>query len=224
MTLLTANLSHAVEVPTMTRPDPTDWNSVAAAFEDAPALAMRQAWREEAETDLRVGTVRLGRSGDRLLVYAVLVDDEVATRATERNQPLYELGDVFEIFAGIAGQPGYIEYHIAPNDVILQLRWPDSAAVQRVKTSADLQDFAVMDNSAILKSRRTAAGWEVYVEIPLTSLPGGEESHGATPWQVNFSRYDYTADFTRHVLAATAPLTRPAFHRRDEWTHLRFGK
>ena len=115
--------------------DKTNWNSVITAFCGAPELRFGQHWLSQPEEGLRPAVAKIGWSGSRVLFLAELVDDEIATRATRRNEPVYLLGDVFEIFAGVAGNPGYIEYHLAPNGIIAQLLWPDANAIKSAQQS-----------------------------------------------------------------------------------------
>ncbi len=117
-------LSTVLEVPETPAFDSADWKSVRAAFRQAPQWKFGQSWVERPSRGFRKGTVRIGWQGDRLFYLADLDDRELFTKATRRNQNLWELGDVLEIFAGVHGNPGYIEYHTAPNGVILQLFWP----------------------------------------------------------------------------------------------------
>jgi hypothetical protein len=145
------------------------------------------------------------------------------TLATERNQPLWQLGDVLELFAGVKGSVPYVEYHAAPNGVILQLLWSDSAALKEFAETGDLAGFALRDDKAFSKVRQKAGSWEVYGELPASSVPGnsGKDLAGEA-WEINFGRYEYSDNNETFVLSSTSPLTQPAYHRRQEWRQIVF--
>ena len=43
--------------------------------------------------------------------------DEIFTAAGKRNDLLFQLGDVLELFAGVKGHPAYVEYHFVSGGV-----------------------------------------------------------------------------------------------------------
>lgn len=192
-----------------------------AAFRSAPVWEFGQAWRDGCEPGLRRGTVRLGWSGDRLCYFATLEDEFPVMRATERNQHLWEMGDVLELFAGVRDRPAYVEYHTAPNGHILQLLWPDSGALSGLKGIADLARFIVTDDQAVSRVRIVEGGWQVYGELPASLLPGAAAPLAGQTWLVSFGRYDTHADGT-FTLSNTLPLTQPTYHCRQEWREIEF--
>lgn len=178
-----------------------------------------QSWLAEPEPGFRTGRVRIGWFADRLCYCGELVDDFPMTRALGRNEPLWQLGDVLELFAGIKGRPAYVEYHTAPNGRILQLLWPDAAALSTVKGDGDLARFMVEDDRAVSWARTVKDGWQVYGELPVASLPGCSAPLAGQTWQVSFGRYDYHEDGS-FTLSSTSPLTVPSYHRRHEWREI----
>ena len=203
--------------------DKTNWNSVTAAFCGAPELHFGQHWMSKPDEALRPAVVKIGWSGSRVLFLAELVDDEIATRAKQRNESVYLLGDVFEIFAGVAGNPAYIEYHLAPNGIIAQLRWPDADAIKSARESGTAQ-FLIEENDSILQARVEDGLWRVYGELPATSLSGASGDLDGEVWEMSFSRYDYNADGSSHVLSSTSPHALASYHRRHEWRRIEFVK
>ena len=216
--------AEALDCPELGKFDPDDWRQIEAAFAQAPVLEFIQPWRNAKEAGFRPGSVRIGWRGDRLLYHADLTDDSLVSRASGRNQPLWQLGDVLELFAGVSGNTGYIEYHHDPQNHRLQLRFADAAAFSGVKNLDGLLRLALKDDTAVSRTRRTARGWQVYGEIPAASLPGGMGPLKGKTWQINFGRYDYRDAKSEPVLSATSPLTKPSYHRRNEWRLIRFSK
>jgi len=205
--------------------DSSNWKQLAHAFRHAPIWKFDQSWRERRERGFRGGKVRFGWRGDRLLYFADLSDREVTTKARKRNDRMWVLGDVLEIFAGVRGQPAYIEYHTAPNGLTLQLFWPDAGALQKAGSPSGLKPFMKADNFAVATVRRTPSGWQIYGEIPAASVSGGKSPKRTLEgqvWDLSFGRYDYPASDGNPILSSTSPLTRAAYHRRHEWRQIRF--
>jgi hypothetical protein len=198
------------------------WDEMSAAFKECPKLVFDQPWHTASEAGWQGGTVRIGWQDDRFLYLVTLTDAHLVATATRRNQFLWQLGDVLEVFAGVVGQQGYIEYHTDPLGKTLQLRWTDDLAFKNVTEVAKVADFIVADDAALVRVRRVNQGWQVYGEIPAASLPGGRAPLAGQTWQVNFGRYDYRDLESQPLLSSTSPLTKLSFHRRDEWRTIRF--
>lgn len=218
--------SNPIPVPKLAEFDTQDWNAIQRAFRGTPELKFGQPWRDKQERGFRKGTVRLGWRGDRLLVFADLSDRDIVTRAKKRNDPMWSLGDVFEVFAGVHGNPAYIEYHTAPNGLELHLFWPNADALGKAKGPGGLKKFSLVDKKSLSLVRQTPKGWQVYAEIPVASLVVAGKSvpknlEGQV-WDLNFGRYDYTLDLETKILSSTSPLTVASYHRRPEWRQIVF--
>ncbi len=111
---------------------PDQETSVLAAFADVPALAFAQHWQQTPEAGLKPGTVKVGRRESRLWALAEMEDDDIFNLAEEHNQPTWELGDVFEVFAQQQGGSAYVEAHVTPENRRLHLRFPDEKAIQQI--------------------------------------------------------------------------------------------
>lgn len=193
-------------------------------FVNAPTLAFGQHWRASLEPQFQSGTISIGWHGENFYYLARLRDRCPHTSATARNQHLWLLGDVLELFAGVHGSPSYIECHTAPNGEILQLHWPCPEALAESKNSPlGIAPFMRVDDSAAFVATTTPAGWNVLGRIPATLLtpPHGTLLRGSI-WDINFGRYDYSGPNSTSTLSSTSPLTQPHFHRRAEWTTIRF--
>lgn len=214
-----------IPCPRIPEVDTSDWKAVRHAFRDAPALHFGQAWNEKRERGFRKGNVRIGWQGDRFLYFAELSDRDVTTQASKRNQHLWMLGDVLEIFTGVHGRPSYIEYHTAPNGQILQLLFPSAETLQNLGGLNGLKSVMVIDDEATVRTRKTRTGWEVYGEVPAASVRARKPSKASLAgqvWDLHFGRYDYSSDKKDPILSSTAPLTVAAYHRRHEWQQIEF--
>ncbi|OIR03944.1 hypothetical protein GALL_138810 [mine drainage metagenome] len=177
-------------------------------------LVLGQSWRPEPEPDHRPGHVWLSAAHDRLLVMAELPDLCIRTSATADHQHLWELGDVFEILIQPLPGSGYFEFQIAPNECLLQLRYPRSG----LPLNLGIEQYVWREPCVDHAVARDAADslWRVAAVIPVRPLLDWSEGSTGSLWRAAFCRYDY-ADAERFVLSSTAPLGAPSFHRLDEW-------
>ena len=210
-----------IDCPRLPAFRPTDLEAVRAAFTDAPPIPLGQAWLEAPEPDFAPGTVRTGWRDDALVVLAELSDADIHTRASRHNDRFWELGDTFEMFLQRETGEPYIELHVTPDNLRLQLRFTDPPAPQ---PEADGGRFeAALIHANVFNSHtwvnHVEREWCVLAEIPaalVAGLPGSS-------LRFSFSRYDYTRGRDRPVISSSSPHAEPRFHRQHEWGVLRFG-
>ncbi len=182
------------------------------------SLPFRQAWREAPEPGFRPGTVDLWWEPGVLHVRGVLVDDAPVTRAEPGsvNERLWELGDAFELFLKPDGDPGYVECHIAPNDAVMQLRFPDHETIVRIRAGDDPRgtDGYFVAPTFARTVDRTIDGWAISVAFPHPAVRAGAR------WRVSFSRYDVGADFGRPIVSSTSDHRVADFHDAEAWTEI----
>ena len=203
---------------------PDNLDAVRAAFSTAAACVLGQAWLVEPEPDFTPASVRVGWRGDVLLVFAELEDADIVTRATGLNQRMWELGDTFEIFLQPADAPGYVEFHVTPNNQRLQLRFADAAAFQRARASGSIAECLVPGEAFRSSAwvRPESRRWYVYAEIPAASVCGSSRPLAGSRWRFSFSRYDAAQGCGQPVISSSSPHAAPGFHRREEWGALAF--
>jgi len=210
-----------MNVPLLASFEESDWESISTAFEHAPLLVQGQAWRETPEENLRPGTVRIGWQPGALVVLASLEDGAIFTAATGDNQHLWSLGDVFELFLRDLDREEYLELHVAPNGHRLQLRFPDSQAIQDLRNGDNkLEDYMVNAPLFDFSIRTVSGGWEVLARVPLTSLGIPAERKSGISLLASFSRYDYSDGESQPVLSSTSAHKELNYHRQQEWTRL----
>ena len=201
-----------------------NFDAVRAAFASVDGCAMRQAWRAEPEPDFTPASVRTGRRGHSLLVFAELQDADIFSRATAHNQRMWELGDVLEIFLQPEDSAGYVEFHVTPNNLRLQLRFPDSDRLRRAQAENRFDDLLLPEG--VFHSRAWEqpenGKWFVFAEIPAAVVCGEDRSLAGNRWRFSFSRYDYVRGRSEPIISSTSPHAQPNFHRREEWGILQF--
>lgn len=204
-----------------------DLATVRTAFAGATPVSLGQAWLAIPEKDFAPGIVRTGWRENSLLVFADLSDTDVFTQAKRHNDRFWELGDTFEMFLQPPGQEAYVELHVAPNNLRLQLRFakPPSPRDADPFGSALIHD-QVFDSRTWVKPEKH--GWCAFAEIPLLALIerqglGPAPVLSSSTWRFSFSRYDATRGREHPVISSSSPHSKPAFHRPDEWGHLHFA-
>ncbi len=197
---------------------------VRAAFARADGCVLGQAWRAAPEPDFTPATVHVGWRGDALLILAELKDADIFTRATALNQRMWELGDTFEIFLQPAAAPGYVEFHVTPNNQRLQVAFANAAAYERVQASGLFEELFVSDEMFHAQTwcQPEKQTWWVYTEIPAVSVCGVTGPLPGSEWRFSFSRYDYIRGRSEPILSSSSPHAVAGYHRRQEWGTLHF--
>ena len=216
--------SPQVVCPELPEFESTDLNSVRQGFEAAPACSLRQSWLADVEPDFAPAVVRAGWQGQALVFLAELMDADIFTFARHPNERLWELGDTLEIFLRPAEQLAYTEFHIAPNNLKLQLRFADAAILQQSRQSGSLGGAVVHD---IEFDSQTwvfpeSGRWYAFAKIPVKAASDKPAPLSGSEWLFSFCRYDYTRGRTAPVVSSTSAHTTPDFHCLAEWGTMRF--
>jgi hypothetical protein len=204
--------------------DRASLEAVVHAFGGATPVPLRQAWLPNPSPAFAPGTVRMGWRADTVFVFAELEDADVFTHATDHNQRFWELGDTFEMFFRPADQGAYVEFHVAPNNRRLQLRFADASWMTREPPVDPFPSVVVpgelfRSNVWVSAPGRT---WHVLAEIPAVSVRAGTGPLDGAAWAFSFGRYDHTRGSSDPVLSSTSPHAVAAFHRQHEWGTARF--
>jgi len=187
---------------------PADWSNVTP-------LPLQQAWLPAAEIAFLPAQVWLAATHDSFAIIAELEDHDIATAAQTHNDPLWDLGDVFEIFVRHTARPEYFEFHIAPNNVTLDLRYPKLYASRADGVELYMLTEPHFSAQAVcLPSKKL---WRVAACLPVANLVT-DESLVAAPsvWQFSFCRYDCGPN-RGPAVSSTSPHKAAGFHRAEEW-------
>jgi hypothetical protein len=164
---------------------------------------------------------------DDALYYAgSMTDAELRSFGTKRNDYLWN-GDVFELFLKPSeDRPEYYEFQANPRGVVFEAPFPKRG-----------HNFdGGLANSPILGSKAVAAlkgtldspgdrdeGWSVEGRIPWSAFaPTGGKPKAGAEWSFAICRYDYGPKGTEPVTMSCAPLSKPSFHRYEDYGKLRF--
>lgn len=200
---------------------PSALSVVMQGFAEVKAISLRQAWLAEPEPDLEATEVRVQWDADGLYVLARLEDRSIYSSSTDFNQPLWELGDAFEVFIRFDEADVYYEFHVSPNNHVMQLRFDVDLTPEerRQQFSNSFIDKQLIDSKTWLNAAERH--WYVYVSIPASVLkPSGELQAGDT-FEFNFCRYDAHLSNEVLLLSSSSNLKELDFHRREDWGSLR---
>jgi hypothetical protein len=208
--------------------EPDNLDTVRNAFQNAAACDLQQAWLEKPESSFAPAKAQTGWRNNSLLIFAELTDADIFTRATAHNQRFWELGDTFEIFLRPIEQQTYLEFHVAPNNLRLQLRFPDADAVKRAAKTNSFENFLIHGESVFQSQTWTQpenSRWLVFAEILARAVAEKPKPLAESEWLFSFSRYDCARGRIEPVISSTSPHTPPPdFHRQHDWGKLIFQK
>jgi hypothetical protein len=180
----------------------------------------------ERRTPRPATTARLLWDRNYLYFCAEMEDHDLFATVTERNGETW-LDDVFELFFKPSPKNlAYYEFQVNAANTQLELFFPSRGAggYRRFAPLTRLgMESAVKLRGTLNKWEDTDKGWTVEGRIPWAAFKatGGRPKPG-DKWRFALCRYDYSATLDRPELSSTAPLTRPDFHRYEDYGELTF--
>lgn len=162
---------------------------------------------------------------DALYYAATMSDAELKAFGKHRNDSLWD-GDVFEMFLKPNPDgPAYYEFQANPKALVFECFFPERGTYPK-----DLSKAPVLGNTAAVhlegtldQSGDTDASWTVEGRIPWSAFrPTGGRPNPGDEWRFALCRYDHGPEGTRPILMSSAPLTKPSFHRHEDYARLRF--
>ena len=233
--LLLAAGARAAEPP-VTREAECRWISKAPTIDgklDDPAWEMAQVidkfpafWQSAQPGPAHATKARLVWDRDALYYAAEMTDADVRAFGTKHNDPLWN-GDVFELFFKPSrDRPEYFEFQSNPRSVLFEAAFLErNRPTEPLATSRPLgmSAVAVVDGS-LDQPGEVDRGWTVEGRIPWSAFaPNFARPEPGASWSFALCRYDYYGpEKTAPVLMSSAPLTRPSFHRFEDYGQLRF--
>jgi hypothetical protein len=196
-----------------------------AAWAKAPVLSGFSVYwlGRKAKTATRA---RLLWDHQYLYFAAEMEDSDLYADVKEPNGMTW-LNDVFELFfKPSADKLAYYEFQVNALNTRLELFFPSRGAggFQRFAPAGPLgMESAVKLDGTLNHWQDVDKGWTVEGRIPWTAFraTGGKPAAGAR-WRFALCRYDYSVAFDQPELSSTAPLTRPDFHRYEDYGELVF--
>jgi hypothetical protein len=200
--------------------DDVAWKG-AAVIDRFPAF-----WKEAQPGPAHATKARLLWDREALYFAAEMTDADVRAFGTKHNDHLWN-GDVFEMFFKPSrDRPEYLEFQVNPRSVLFE-----ASFLERNKPVEPFESSRPLGMSAVAVVRGTLdkpgdadEGWTVEGRIPWTAFaPKFARPEPGATWSFALCRYDYFGpEGTAPVLMSSAPLTRPSFHRWEDYGLLRF--
>ena len=173
----------------------------------------------------RQGTTAYLVWDDQALYYAAhMTDAELRSFGVKRNDTLWN-GDVFELFFKPSPDArNYYEFQANPKELVFELAFPERGDGRDVSKAAPLGSKAVVALEGTLdQPGDDDKAWIVEGRIPWTAFaPSGGKPKAGAEWRFALCRYDYGPKGTQPVLSSSAPLTKPSFHRHEDYGTLTF--
>jgi hypothetical protein len=163
---------------------------------------------------------------DNLYFAAEMEDEDLYADVKEYNGMVWT-NDVFELFFKPSPKKlAYYEFQVNPLNTHLEMFLPSRGAggYQRFGPMPPLgMKSAVKLDGTLNKWQDRDKGWTVEGYIPWSGFAqtGGQPKVGDR-WRFALCRYDYSVAFEQPELSSTAPLTRPDFHRYEDYGELIF--
>lgn len=157
---------------------------------------------------------------------ADMEDYDLYADITERNGMTW-LNDVFEIFLKpSASKSPYYEFQVNAANTPLELFLPSRGAGGYMRFAKQTKiglESAVRLRGTLNKVEDKDGGWIVEGRIPWSGFKatGGRPAPGAK-WKFALCRYDYSWTLEQPELTSSAPLTKPDFHRYEDYGELTF--
>lgn len=201
--------------------DCSDWQGIEQAFAKSDCCQLQQPWLDECEPPFKPTQVRVGWRENALWVLAEMTDVDIFNPATQFNQEAYTMGDVFEIFLRPSQQEKYYELHVTPDNVQLQLVFPnpDGEGLKQSKGLSSHFTSGVLQTNISVQSDMNR--WRVLAKVP-AAISESNTIESGDVWLFSFSRYDYTHGNVKPVISSSSPHEIPNFHRQQEWGFLKF--
>ena len=198
--------------------DPEKFDSVRREFYKSEPCRLKQSWLPVPQQELEAGLVYTGWKGSNLFVFAELTDADIFTSAKEPGDRLWRLGDTFEIFLGRPDQEAYYEFHVAPNNLKLELHFPNAHAAGSVGRTQRFEDLMMKGGAFVSETwvKPEMNRWFVLARVSGKLVEPRGELSGAR-WSFSFCRYDYTRGKEVPVISSTSTYMKADFHRRHEW-------
>jgi hypothetical protein len=165
---------------------------------------------------------------DRYLYFAAEMEDgDLFADVRQHNGITWE-NDVFELFFKPAERKqAYYEFQVNAANTRLELFLPSrgSGGYRRFAPLTRLgMESAVTLRGTLNNWKDQDQGWTVEGRIPWSAFgPTGGRPRAGDKWRFALCRYDYSKDFDSPELSSTAPLTRPDFHRYEDYGVLTFA-
>lgn len=181
----------------------------------------------EKKTPATVTTAKLLWDEQYLYFMADMEDYDLYADIVQRNGRTWE-NDVFEVFLKPdAKKTAYYEFQVNAANTPLELFLPSRGAggYNRFAAISKLGiESAVRRRGTLNNFNDKDGGWTVEGRIPWSAFkPTGGKPEVGAKWHFALCRFDYSWTLEAPELITSAPLTKPDFHRYEDYGTLTFA-
>lgn len=187
---------------------------------------LKQNWLLDEDPDFEPAYIKLGYNGDKLLIFANMVDSDIFNPATKFNDPVRNQGDFFEIILRPDTQLHYYEMHVTPDNIQSQYCFPSENFLKEHIWGKGV-DYIIENygyNKRLFNSKTEIEKenniWRVFAEVDLRAITNNYRADKDRQIYFAFCRYNYNRPSNEPQLSSTARLTEKNFHNQNEWDTL----
>jgi hypothetical protein len=165
---------------------------------------------------------------DEYLYFAAEMEDADLYADVKEHNGMCWNNDVFELFFKPSAQRlAYYEFQVNALNTQLEMFLPSRGAGGYGRFGPGAKNMgmesAVKLNGTLNDYKDKDRGWTVEGRIPWTAFePTGGKPAVGDRWRFALCRYDYSVAFESAETSSTAPLTKPDFHRYEDYGELTF--
>ena len=195
----------------------SELNDLIIEFSDIEKISLKQSWLSVPEPGLNPTDVKVVWNSESLYIFARLQDEDIGSSSTHFNQRLWELGDAFEVFIHLKESDVYYEFHVSPNNHVMQLRFDVSLtpAQRRLQLPDLFMPRQVVQSKVWVEASKNQ--WHALLIIPASVLTSSCIFAADDTLNFSFSRYDYSHVSEEVILSSSSDLNELDFHRREDW-------
>lgn len=155
-----------------------------------------------------------------LWILAELQDVDIHNTAKKTNDPTWQMGDVFEIFLVTPGSERYLEFHVTPGNVHLQIVWPNFQTITELRAKG-LRAFDYMLEEPLLSSwvdvKQQNNQWTILAKVNANAITDNGPLKAGMVLKTSFSRYDRFQDSDQIIFSSTSPHKKINYHIQSDW-------
>ena len=197
-----------------------NWEAVEKVFSNIEKLSYAEVWEEAPSPNFIGADVRVLWEPDGLWILAELQDVDIHNFATKKNDPTWEMGDVFEIFLVTPRSERYLEFHVTPGNVHLQIVWPNFQTIKELRAKGE-RAYDYMVEEALLESwvdvDHENNRWTVLAKVNADAITNRGPLEPGMVIKTSFSRYDRFQDSDQIIFSSTSPHKKINYHIQSDW-------
>jgi hypothetical protein len=197
-----------------------DWDAIESVFSGANTLSYAEVWEDTTSPNFRGAEVKTLWEPDGVWILAELQDDDIHNSATKTNDPTWEMGDVFEIFLVTPDSERYLEFHVTPNNVHLQIVWPNFQTISELRAKG-VRAYDYMVEAPLLTSwvkvDHDSHQWTVLAKVKADAITNNGQLSTGMVLKTSFSRYDRFQDTDQIIFSSTSAHKKINYHIQGDW-------